>query len=118
MTAILIAALSFVVGAITGGVALLVFAAWATRDIEEIEREYAAEMDWKNGEPSVTRGEVLRYAIAYALRHSRKIVFGLKEGLTAGERLAVADHVVAQLKERGDPWRLNDDAKLAPPPTM
>jgi hypothetical protein len=45
MTSILIAALSFVVGAITGGVALLVLAAWATRDIEKIEREYAAAMD-------------------------------------------------------------------------
>jgi hypothetical protein len=27
-------------------------------------------------------GEVLRYAVAYALRRSRKIVRGLKEGLT------------------------------------
>ena len=42
----------------------------------------------------MTRGEVLRYAIAYALRRSRKIIRGLKEGLTEGERYAVADHVV------------------------
>jgi hypothetical protein len=30
--------------------------------------------------------------------------------LTEEERYAVADHAVAQLKERGDPWRLNEDA--------
>jgi len=34
----------------------------------------------------------------------RKIVGGLKEGLTEEERHAVADHVVRQPKERGDPW--------------
>jgi hypothetical protein len=56
----------------------------------------------------MTRGEVLRYAIAYALRRSRKVIRGLKEGLTEDERFAVADHAVAQLKERGDPWRLNE----------
>jgi hypothetical protein len=26
-------------------------------------------------------------------------------------------HVVAQLKERGDPWRLNEEVKAALPPT-
>ena len=51
----------------------------------------------------MTRGDVLRYAIAYALMRARRIVRGLKEGLTEDERYAVADHVVAQLKERGDP---------------
>ena len=56
----------------------------------------------------MTKGEVLRYAIAFALRRSRKIIRGLKEGLTEEERYAVADHAVAQLKERGDPWRLNE----------
>ncbi len=60
---------------------------------------------------------MLQYAIAYALRRSHKIVRGLKEGLSEGERYAVADHVVAQLKERGDPWRLEEEAKPAPPPT-
>ena len=58
----------------------------------------------------MTKGEVLRYAIAFALRRSRKIIRGLKEGLTEEERFAVADHAVAQLKERGDPWRLNEEA--------
>ena len=33
------------------------------------------------------------------------------------ERYAVADHVVAQLKQEGDPWRLNDEATAGPPPT-
>ena len=61
--------------------------------------------------------EVLRYAIAFALRRSRKIIRGLKEGLTEEERYAVADHAVAQLKERGDPWRLNDEAPTARPPS-
>jgi CheY-like chemotaxis protein len=49
----------------------------------------------------MTKGEVLRYAIAFALRRSRKIIRGLKQGLTEEERYAVADHAVAQLKERG-----------------
>jgi hypothetical protein len=52
-----------------------------------------------------------------ALRRSRKIVRDLKEGLTEEERYAVADHAVAQLKERGDPWRLNEEAPTAGPPS-
>jgi hypothetical protein len=65
----------------------------------------------------MTRGEVLRDAIAYALRRSRKVIRGLKEGLTEQERFAVADHTVAQLKERGDPWRLSDEQPTARPPS-
>jgi hypothetical protein len=65
----------------------------------------------------MTKGEVLRYAIAFALRRSRKIIRGLKEGLNEDERHAVADHAVAQLKERGDPWRLNEEASTAKPPS-
>jgi len=38
MSTILVAALGFVVGAIAGAVALLAFAAWTTKDVEEIER--------------------------------------------------------------------------------
>jgi hypothetical protein len=63
------------------------------------------------------RGGVLRYAIAYALRRSRKIIRGLKEGLNEEERFAVADHTVEQLKERGDPWRLNEEQPTAKPPS-
>lgn len=58
----------------------------------------------------MTRGDVLKYAIAYALMRARKIVRGLKEGLTEEERYAVADHVVRQLNERGDSWHLDDEA--------
>jgi hypothetical protein len=65
----------------------------------------------------MTRGEVLKYAIAFALRRSGKIVRGLKEGLNEDERYAVADHAVAQLKKRGDPWRLNEEAPTAKPPS-
>jgi hypothetical protein len=65
----------------------------------------------------MTRGEVLRYALAFALRRSRKVVKGLKTGLTEDERYAVADHTVAQLKERGDPWRLNEDAPTEKAPS-
>jgi hypothetical protein len=65
----------------------------------------------------MTKGDILRYAIAFALRRSRKIIRGLKEGLTEEERYAVADHPVAQLKERGDPWRLNEEARAAEPPS-
>ena len=59
---------------------------------------------------------MLRYAIAFALTRSRKIVRGLKEGLTEDERFAVADHAITQLRERGDPWRLNEEAPVAKPP--
>jgi len=65
----------------------------------------------------MTKGEVLRNALAFALRRSRKIIRGLKEGLAEEERFAVADHTVAQLKERGDPWRLNEEAPTAEPPS-
>jgi hypothetical protein len=30
---------------------------------------------------------------------------------TEADRYAVADHVVAQLKERGDPWQLAEEAE-------
>jgi len=65
----------------------------------------------------MTRGDVLRYTIAYALMRARKIVRGLKDRLTEAERYAVADHVVSQLKDGGDPWRLDDEAKPGSPPT-
>jgi hypothetical protein len=34
-----------------------------------------------------------------------------------GFRSSVADHAVAQLKERGDPWRLNEEAPTAKLPS-
>jgi hypothetical protein len=65
----------------------------------------------------MTRGDILRHAIAFALRRARKIVRGRKQELTEAEHYAVADHVVQQLKERGDPWHLNEEAKPARAPT-
>jgi hypothetical protein len=39
-TIIVVAALSFVGGMLVAGAALLAFAAWATKDIQPIDREY------------------------------------------------------------------------------
>ena len=33
--------------------------------------------------------------------------------MTEEERFPVADHAVAQLKERGDPWRLNEEGQAS-----
>jgi hypothetical protein len=65
----------------------------------------------------MTRGDLLRYAIAFALMRARKIVRGIREGLTEAERYAVADHVVAQLKQHGDPWKLSEEARPTRAPT-
>jgi hypothetical protein len=65
----------------------------------------------------MTRGDVLRYAVAFALRRARKIVRGLNEAMTEDERYAVADHVVSQLKEHGDPWNLSEEARPKGGPT-
>jgi len=51
---ILVAGISFVVGAIAGSVALLAFAAWVTYDFEERDREYRQyreAKDRKYGDP-------------------------------------------------------------------
>ena len=55
-----------------------------------------------------TRGYALRFAIAYALIRARKVVRGLRQGLSEDERFAVADSAVDELKRYGDPWRLNE----------
>ena len=55
--------------------------------------------------------DVLKHAIAFALRHARKIVRGLKDGLSEEERYAVADHVVRQLKKRGKSWAVRRRSK-------
>jgi hypothetical protein len=51
------------------------------------------------------------------LLRARKIIRGLREALTEEERFAVADHVVTQLKDRGDPWGLAQEAKPNRGPT-
>jgi hypothetical protein len=65
----------------------------------------------------MTRGDILRYSLAFPLRRASKIVRGLRQGLSEDDRYAVADHVVSQLKERGDPWCLDDEAKPKRGPT-
>ncbi len=65
----------------------------------------------------MTRGDVLKYRIAFALRRASKIIRGLRQGLSEAERHAVAEHVVSQLQEHGDPWHLTDEAKPQGGPT-
>jgi hypothetical protein len=66
-------------------------------------------------------GEVIVLFDPIVLRHAsiqaREVLRarGLRQG--EDERYAVADHVVGQLKERGDPWRLDDEAKIGSGPT-
>jgi hypothetical protein len=57
---------------------------------------------------------MLRFAVAFALRSARKLVRGLRHELNEEERFRVADDVVHQLQQQGDPWRLKDDL---PPPS-
>jgi hypothetical protein len=52
---------------------------------------------------------MLRFAIAFALTRARKLVRGLRQGLSEDERYLVADDVVRRLQERGDPWRLSEE---------
>jgi len=54
-----------------------------------------------------TRGDMLRFAIAFALTRARKLVRGLRQGLSEDERYLIADDVVDQLKQHGDPWDLS-----------
>jgi len=58
-----------------------------------------------------------RYWIAFALRRAAKIVRGLKACLTEDERFAVADDVVTQLKQHGDPWGLSKETQPKSGPT-
>jgi len=58
--------------------------------------------------------DFLTFAIAFALRGAPKLVRGLRAELTEDERYRVADDVVHQLKQHGDPWRLSEE--LPPPP--
>ncbi len=63
--------------------------------------------------PMRTRGDLLRFMIAFALMRARKLVRGLRQGLSEEERYLVADDVVQRLQQHGDPWRLSEDL---PPP--
>ena len=48
-----------------------------------------------------TRADLLRFAIAFALRGARKLVRGLPQELTEEERYRVADDVVDRLQQHG-----------------
>jgi hypothetical protein len=63
--------------------------------------------------PMPTRGDMLSFAIAFALRGARKLVRGFRKELSEEERYRVADDVVYRLKQHGDPWRLSEEL---PPP--
>jgi len=56
-----------------------------------------------------TRGDMLRFAVAFALRGASKLIRGLRQTLTEEERYRVADDVVDRLQQHGDPWRLSED---------
>jgi len=40
---------------------------------------------------------------------ARKLVRGLRQGLSEEERYLVADDVVQRLQQHGDPWRLSEE---------
>jgi hypothetical protein len=73
--------------------------------VKEIELMFSLCSD----RPMRTRGDMLRFAVAFALIKARKVVRGLREGLTEDERYAMADAVVWRLKDHGDPWKLSED---------
>lgn len=54
-----------------------------------------------------TRGDQLIFAIAYALRGLK--ARGRTPSLSEVDRYAIAELVVARLREHGDPWRLDDE---------
>ncbi len=58
-----------------------------------------------------TRGDLLRFAIAFALTRAQKLVRGLRQGLSEDERYRIADDVVRRLQEHGDPWQLSQPSK-------
>ncbi len=45
-----------------------------------------------------TRGDMLRFAIAFALMRARKLVRRLRQGLSEDERYLIADDVVHRLQ--------------------
>jgi hypothetical protein len=57
--------------------------------------------------PMKTRGDMLRFALAFALMRARKLVRGLRQGLNEDERYLIADDVVHRLQQHGDPWDLS-----------
>ncbi|MFZ3358152.1 MAG: hypothetical protein WA177_05265 [Xanthobacteraceae bacterium] len=56
---------------------------------------------------------MLRFAVAFALRGARKLVRGLRQGLSEDERYRVADDVLERLQQHGDPWGLSKELPSA-----
>jgi len=54
-----------------------------------------------------TRGEMLRFAVAMALRKLK--IHGRKGVMTEAQRYEAGDLVVRELKERNDPWKLDEN---------
>jgi hypothetical protein len=78
--------------------------------IETIKEEPAAR---PVGAPW-TRGDLLGYALSFALMKATKVVRGLSQGLSDDERRAVVAEVLRRLKERGDPWKLGEPSPEKP----
>ena len=56
------------------------------------------------------RGDLLKYALAHALKGTAKIVRGASLALTVTEREAVAARAVAEIRNLpDDPWKLNEE---------
>src|ERR1700733_15780393 len=63
---------------------------------------------------SMTRGEMLGYALSFALMRATKVVRGLSKGLSDDARHAVVADVVRRLNEHGDPWKLDEPTPETP----
>jgi hypothetical protein len=62
----------------------------------------------------MTRGEHLKYCIAFALIGASKVVRGMWRTLTDEERAAVASRTVDKLKEHGHKWKLDEEEPVNP----
>jgi hypothetical protein len=62
----------------------------------------------------MTRGEHLKYCIAFALGGASTIVRGMWRTLTDQERMAVANRAVDKLKEHGNKWRPDEQESVSP----
>jgi hypothetical protein len=59
--------------------------------------------------PLETRADLLKYALAAALRTAAKIVRGARQGLTASERERLAQAAVDTVRNLpDDPWKLTE----------
>jgi hypothetical protein len=61
----------------------------------------------------MTRGDLLKHCISYALIRARKVVKGLSQSLTQDERSAVARRAVDELRRHGDQWKLDEELPKA-----